>query len=90
VTRRGQESGWDTVRAATWAPAWLMAIGRPPEVFVELLVGPRLRGGAQRTEGLLERLQFLQQFTERHQQALMGRTRLQQHPELEQGPHPTQ
>lgn len=34
VTRKGQESGWNTVRAATWAPAWVMAIGRPPEVLV--------------------------------------------------------
>ncbi|KKD07668.1 hypothetical protein TN53_12145 [Streptomyces sp. WM6386] len=34
VRRRGQAAGMNTVRVATWAPAWVIAIGRPPETLV--------------------------------------------------------
>jgi hypothetical protein len=34
VTCRGQEPGWNTVRVATWAPAWVMVFGRCPAVLV--------------------------------------------------------
>ncbi len=34
VIRSGQASGMKTVRVATWAPAWVTAIRRPPEVLV--------------------------------------------------------